>query len=60
MAEKSYIVQTRLRVGTDKKGTPQFVEPGRPATLDEAEAAPLLACGAIKEPDVIPEESTKK
>lgn len=63
MAKKNYIVVTPLRTGNDDEGKPQIVEPGKPVTLDEKEAKPLLAVGAIREPDVIDDDkkvATKK
>jgi hypothetical protein len=56
MAKKNYIVVTPLRTGTDEEGKPQIVDPGKPVTLDEKEAKPLLDVGAIREQDVIEDE----
>jgi hypothetical protein len=60
MEEKKYIVVTPIKVPGDKKGTSVKIEPGKSITLTEDEAAPLLKCGAIREPDVVAEEDTKK
>jgi hypothetical protein len=56
MAEKKYIVVTPIKRPGEKKGETVKVEPGKPVTLDEAEAKPLIACGAIREPEVITED----
>lgn len=59
MADKKFIVVTPLKQPGEKKGETVKVEPGKPITLSEEEAAPLLKCGAIREPDVVVEDKKK-
>jgi len=60
MAEKQYIVVTPLKLAGAKKGEFERAQPGKTVTLDETVAAPLIKCGAIREPEVIEQEAAKK
>jgi hypothetical protein len=59
MAEKAYIVVHPIKVAGDKKGTFKKVTGGTVA-MDDADAAPLIACGALREPDVVEEDEPAK
>jgi hypothetical protein len=55
MVKKTYIVVTPLTDAFQegRQVTRQLIEPGKPVTMDEDKAKPLLACGALRVPDVI-------
>jgi hypothetical protein len=56
--KKKYIVVTPVKVPGAKKGAENAtIAPGKPIELDDDEAEPLIACGAIRKPDVIEDDS---
>lgn len=52
MTDKNYIVLTPLRQAGSKRGEAKTTPPGSQVTMDEAQGAPLVACGALRESDV--------
>ncbi len=58
-----YIVVTPLHNGVDKARKPIVIPPGQAVTLSDEDAAPLLACKAIRLPEVVaqtPEAANSK
>ena len=51
---KTYIVNTPLKVAGSRKGAFNTLPPGAAVELLEEDAQPLLDCGAIRKPDVLP------
>ena len=53
---KKYIVNTPIKVPGETDGTFGTITSGKPIILSDEDAAPLLACQAIREPDVIADD----
>ena len=60
MAEQKYVVVTPIKQAGAKRGAFVKVAPGQPVTLSEEDAGPLLACGAIRMPDVIADDAAQE